>query len=128
MRKTKRVKNRNNRSIKRRRRKIRGGGPHDTYIFVSTGHTPTHGEIIYFSGTHSNYIYSDEEGTRKIGEIEYQDVEANKKGLSVNLVDWDSNGMPNKHCNSKKFQIANVKFKSHIDNEWRYTCNLTCMK
>jgi hypothetical protein len=95
---------------------------------VSTGHTPKYGEIIYFSGTHSNDIYSDKNGTLKIGEIEYQDVEKNPIGMSVNLVDWDSSGMPNKRCNSKTFQITNVKFKSHIDNEWRYTCNLTCVK
>ena len=130
MRKTKRVKNRNNRSIKRRRKIRRGGGQSDTYIFVSTGHVPRSGDIIYFTSPHGygNDIYSDNKGTSKIGEIEYQDIEKNLIGLSVNLVDWDSDGMPEKRCNSKTFQITNVKFKSHNDSKWRYTCNLTCMK
>jgi len=124
MRKTKRVKKRNQQSVKRRRRRIRrGGGPTDNYIFVSTGHTPQNGEIIYFSSKNGfgHVIYSDPNGVNKIGELE-EERSSEKIGVPISVY-YDY-----KSCTTRKFQIINVTFKSHIDKEWRYTCNLTCMK
>jgi hypothetical protein len=124
MRKTKRVKKRNQQSVKRRRRRIRrGGGQFDTYIFVSTGYVPRSGAIIYFSSKlgSGHDIYSDPEGENKIGELE-EARSSEETGVPISVhYDYTS-------CTTRIFQITNVKFRSNIGNEWRYNCNLICVK